>query len=84
MLRMPNGDMEFPRIGPNPPEDNINGFERDPHNLWLFHLALEPCRYRKENHIRMPCGKLRICTNCTLKEREVTPQYCSDCKEQVP
>lgn len=81
--QLPNGDLEFPRLGHEPaPADSIPNYERDKANPWIFHLVLDPCKFREVRETRMPCGKVSSCFWCVLKLIPVSPMYCASCTEQ--
>lgn len=79
-----DGSIVYIKKGDEPPPD-LDGYKRDPNNLWRFFPLWKTCSHRLQNQYLKPCGALGILSFCrhpdgpTENRREVSYDICSKC-----
>ncbi len=79
------GDMIiYPKRGWEPPPD-IEGYERDPNDLWRFKCVWPACKFRHTVQVMRQCGSIDFDTNCQCKQcplyrTEVKLTDCRSCE----
>jgi hypothetical protein len=66
------------------PPPNINGYQRDTKNRWLFRRVWVSCSHRAETIVRKICGAVNVlaiccCPECPAYQKKVKVADCKNC-----
>lgn len=80
---MPDGSLVYQKKGWEPPPE-IEGYERDPGNAWVFRPLYPECETRSRVPQLKRCGSynvIMLCTNqeCPLSQQKVSVRDCQAC-----